>query len=146
MVQRNMVVQRHIEQRFFFAMVFVGQFAVLELHRLALGQKRDRHRVFAGSFHCCRSPALRLFFFHTDSPALYFSASFVFRERRTANDEWLPHSNSALATGCGASGPSPISASAIVLPFSAVETAVSIISSARRIVPWLSASMDLRIA
>jgi hypothetical protein len=34
----------------------------------------------------------------------------------------------------------------MVLPFRAVDTALSIINSASRIVPWLSASIALRIA
>ena len=47
-VERDAEVQGDVENGLLFAVIFVGQFAVLELHRLAFGQERDLHRVFAG--------------------------------------------------------------------------------------------------
>src|ERR1700685_4159548 len=69
----------------------------------------------------------------------------AFAKPYSAQDD-KTYSNSAFAMGCGAVGPSPRSVSSIFLPFSAVETAVSIIISANRIVPWFSVSIALRIA
>src|ERR1700730_564968 len=45
-------------------MIFIRQFAVLELNRLALGQKRDLYRVFAGSIIGQSASSLCLFFCH----------------------------------------------------------------------------------
>src|SRR5437667_151463 len=122
-VQPHAVVQRDIQDGLLFAMVFVGQLAVLELYGLAFGHEHDFNRVLAGCINNSRRTGLCFLFSHSCS-----------------------YSNSAFATGCGASGPSPTSAPSIVLPFKAVDTALSIISSARCVVPSLSASMALRIA
>src|SRR5947207_1106666 len=122
-IKTHAVVQRDIQNGLFFAMVLVGQLAVLELHRLASWHEHDFHRVLARCFDGRRRAGLCLLFSHSCS-----------------------YSNSAFATGCGASGPSPISVPSIVLPFKTVDTAVSIISSARCVVPSLSASMAFRIA
>ena len=51
----NAEVQRDIEQRFVLAVVFVGQLAVLEGDRLALGKEGDFDRIFAGGIHRRRS-------------------------------------------------------------------------------------------
>src|SRR5205809_1103885 len=99
------VVQCNIKNRLLFAMVFVGQLAVLELHGLASRHEHNFHRVLAACINNSSPAALCFFFCHQCS-----------------------YSNSAFATGCGASGPSPTSAPSIVLPFKAVDTAVSIIS------------------
>src|SRR6266567_1307692 len=122
-IETHAVVQRDIKNGLLFAMVFVGQLAVLELHRLASRHEHNFHGVLAGCINNSRPAGLCFLFSHSCS-----------------------YSNSAFATGCGASGPSPTSAPSIVLPFKTVDTAVSIISSARCVVPSLSASMAFRIA
>src|ERR1700739_1196933 len=114
-------------------MILIGQLAVLELHGLAFGQERDLNRVFAGSFFSRHAGSLCFFFCHFQPQSLVIKLKFV-------------HSNSAFAIGCGAVGPSPKSVSSMFLPFSAEETALSIINSANRVVPWFKASMALRIA
>src|ERR1700722_7253245 len=129
-------------------MIFIRQFAVLELNRLALGQKRDLYRVFAGSIIGQSASSLCLFFCH-DCSCISPCASLCFLWLGFENLNHRGHrgySNSAFAMGCGAVGPSPRSVSSMFLPFSAVETAVSIIISANRIVPWFSGSIALRIA
>src|SRR5450755_3249847 len=101
MIEVDAKVQRHIEQRLFFAMVFIRQFAVFEGHRLAFRKECDLNCVFTGSIHCGGSGALRFFFRHK-----------------------TPYSNSAFATGWPACGPSSISVASMAFPLSAVETAV----------------------
>ena len=60
-VERDTEVQCHIENRLFFAVIFIGQFAVLELHSLALGQKCDLNYVFARGFFGGGAGALSFF-------------------------------------------------------------------------------------
>src|SRR5204863_2685639 len=113
--------------------------AVFKLHGLAVGQEGDLHGVFAGGVFGQGAGSLCLFFCHTCSLLCVlrvFRGQFkIFNHRGHTGHGG--YSNSALAMGCGAVGPSPRSVSSMVLPFSAEDTAVSIISSARRIVPWL---------
>ena len=128
-VERDVMVQRDVEDGLFLAVIFVGQFAVLELHGLAFGQKRD-----LTVFSCFRRGRLRsmcrlLVFF-----LLTFTRSSVSlcvpcvalplrRSRLTCRgrrrDTRRYYSNSAFAMGCGAVGPSPRSVSSMFLPFSA---------------------------
>src|SRR5580704_17566365 len=117
-IEADAVVQSNIQQRLFLAVVFVRQLAVIKFHGFAFGQKRDLHRVFSWSIRGCRACAVCLFFSHSYSCAAGVR---------------LGYSKSAFATGCGASRSSPRSASSMVLPFRAVLTAVSIMSSASRI-------------
>ncbi len=101
-IEPDAIVQRDVQQRFLFAVILVGQLAVLELNRLALGKERDLHRVLARSFNVAvPAPDFSLL------PFALLISTFLTTET-DAND--LLYSNSALATGCGAFGPSPMSA------------------------------------
>src|SRR5258708_12598457 len=107
-----------------FPVVFIGQLAVRELHGLAFGHEHDFNCILAWCVYGRGSAAGLCFLFsHSCS-----------------------YSNSAFATGCGDSGPSPKSVPSIVLPFSAAPTSVPTISLARRIVPLFSASIAFPIA
>src|SRR5690349_23907069 len=60
-IERDAEVQCDIENRLFFAVILIWQFAVLELHSLALGQKGNLHRIFAGSLFGGGAGALSFF-------------------------------------------------------------------------------------
>src|SRR5438270_7889377 len=63
-IERDAEVQCDIENRLFFAVILIWQFAVLELHSLALGQKGNLHRIFAGSLFGGGAGALNFFVCH----------------------------------------------------------------------------------
>jgi len=132
-VERDSIVERDVKNRLFFAVVFVRQLAVLELHHLTFGQEGDLDRIFAGSFFGGRPGALGFFLVTFFCSRKSSNWQLAFGQLLIANCS--SYSNSAFAMGCGAVGPSPMSASSMVLPFSTVETALSIISSASRVVP-----------
>src|SRR5450432_937492 len=118
-------------------MLFVRQLAIFKMDAFALGKKRHFNRV-RPDFGSSGSRTLSLFICHK-------SLLILQSQRPTTHDQRRFYSNSAFAIGCGAVGPSPVSASSIVLPFNAVVTAVSIINSACRVVPLFNASIALRI-
>src|SRR5690242_8713792 len=127
MVEEDLVVERDVEDGLGLAVVFVIELAVLEFDGAAFRHEGDTHGVGIG-LDGGGAGVLIFFFVHKNSllPLAYLI--------------------SAGAIGCGASGPSPRFACSMVLPFRAEATAESIISSARRMVPWFSASMALRSA
>jgi hypothetical protein len=66
-VERDVIVQRHVEDGLLFAVIFVRQLAVFKLHGLAFGQEGDLYRffgerLFAGGVFGHGAGSLRLFF------------------------------------------------------------------------------------
>jgi hypothetical protein len=47
-IEKDVVILRHVEKRHRLAVMLVGQRAELELHRLSLGQKGDAHQLIGG--------------------------------------------------------------------------------------------------
>ena len=61
-VERNAKVQGDVEDRFFFAVIFVGELAVLERYGFALGEEGYLDKVFGRGFGRRGSRTLSLFF------------------------------------------------------------------------------------
>jgi len=57
-IQADAIVQSDIEQGLFFAVIFIGQLAVLECDRLAFRQKRYLNRVLVWRIDSRRSRVL----------------------------------------------------------------------------------------
>src|SRR5262249_35386077 len=129
-VEEKVVVHGHVENRLGLAVIGIRQLPLFELEGLVRGHEGHANGIRARLFHGCRSLA----------------AGFAFLVRHNLVSLYRLCSNSAGAIGCGADGPSPKSESApdIVLPLMASETAESIMSSARRIVPSFKASIAAR--
>src|SRR5205085_791969 len=132
MIEKEIVVHGYIKERLGLTVVGIGQLPFFKLEGLV--RRHERHA------NCIRT---RLFH-RGDSLTAAFA--FVIGHKNSFSSYRLC-SNSAGAMGWGAVGPSPTSESAlfIVLPLIASDTAESIMSSARCIVPSFRASMAARI-
>jgi hypothetical protein len=64
MVERDVIVQRHVEDRLLLAVILVRQLAVLESDCLTLRQERYLYRIFTWRVFRGRARSVSLFFSH----------------------------------------------------------------------------------